>query len=72
MSATPGLPLDLAHYFRDLPDPRHPDYRDHLLLDAEQAVPVGGGEGAEAGSMAEHLVSVVPPEHLGVKIALRP
>src|SRR5271156_4815967 len=32
VSATPGTPLDLAHYFRDLPDPRHPAFRDHHLL----------------------------------------
>jgi predicted transposase YbfD/YdcC len=32
MSATPGLPLGVAHHFRDLPDPRHPAYRDHHLL----------------------------------------
>src|SRR5205823_5914414 len=32
MSATPGTPVDLAHHFRDLPDPRHPAFRDHHLL----------------------------------------
>src|SRR4051794_13368741 len=32
MSADPGAPLDLAHYFREVPDPRHPAYRDHHLL----------------------------------------
>jgi hypothetical protein len=32
MSATPGVPPDIAHHFRDLPDPRHPGYRDHHLL----------------------------------------
>jgi predicted transposase YbfD/YdcC len=29
----PGAPLDIAHYFRDLPDPRHPAFRDYHLLD---------------------------------------
>jgi predicted transposase YbfD/YdcC len=32
VSHTPGVPLDIAHHFRDLPDPRHPAYRDHHLL----------------------------------------
>jgi predicted transposase YbfD/YdcC len=32
VSATPGPPLDIAHHFRDLPDPRHPAFRDHHLL----------------------------------------
>src|SRR5881394_2505932 len=32
VSATPGTPLDIAHHFRDLPDPRHPAFRDHHLL----------------------------------------
>jgi predicted transposase YbfD/YdcC len=32
MSDTPGAPLDIAHHFRDVPDPRHPSYRDHHLL----------------------------------------
>ena len=32
MSATPGPPLDVAHHFRDVPDPRHPAFRDHHLL----------------------------------------
>lgn len=34
MSATPttAAPLDIAHHFADLPDPRHPDYQDYHLL----------------------------------------
>jgi predicted transposase YbfD/YdcC len=32
VSATPGVPLGIAHHFRDLPDPRHPAFRDHHLL----------------------------------------
>jgi predicted transposase YbfD/YdcC len=32
VSATPDSPLDLAHYFQDLPDPRHPAFCDHHLL----------------------------------------
>jgi predicted transposase YbfD/YdcC len=32
VSATPGASLDLTHYFRDLPDPRHPAFQDHHLL----------------------------------------
>jgi predicted transposase YbfD/YdcC len=27
-----ATPLDIAHHFRDLPDPRHPAFRDHHLL----------------------------------------
>jgi predicted transposase YbfD/YdcC len=31
---TPGTPLDIAHHFRDLPDPRHPAFRErHRLSD---------------------------------------
>jgi predicted transposase YbfD/YdcC len=32
VSATLGIPPDIASHFRDLPDPRHPAYRDHHLL----------------------------------------
>ena len=32
MSATPEAPLDIAHRFAALPDPRHPAFRDHHLL----------------------------------------
>ncbi len=32
MSVTPSPALDIAYYFRDLPDPRHPAFRDHHLL----------------------------------------
>jgi predicted transposase YbfD/YdcC len=32
VSAPSDQPLDIAHYFRDLPDPRHPAFRDHHLL----------------------------------------
>jgi predicted transposase YbfD/YdcC len=32
VSTTPDTPLDVAHHFRDLPDPRHPAFRDHHSL----------------------------------------
>src|SRR3954454_24799659 len=32
VSATADIPLDIAHHFRDVPDPRHPAFRDHHLL----------------------------------------
>jgi len=32
VSAPSDQPRDIAHYFRDLPDPRHPAFRDHHLL----------------------------------------
>jgi predicted transposase YbfD/YdcC len=61
MSATPGAPLDLAHHFRDLPDPRHPAFRDHhplgdILLIALCAVLSGADsweDVAEFGSAKE-------------------
>lgn len=32
MSPTPGTPLDITHHFQDLPDPRHPAFRDYHSL----------------------------------------
>lgn len=31
-SSPTSTPPDIAHHFADIPDPRHPDYRDHHLL----------------------------------------